>query len=70
MIKLVNEKTGPKKDGTTWTSYGILSEDGQWYNTFSTRIANLAKDYKGRNVTLWATQDEYGFKAHDIRPIE
>lgn len=55
----VTKKTGQKKNGDTWTRYGIVCENGVTYGTFSETVADAARSVKGTGevVALFYTDD-------------
>jgi hypothetical protein len=61
-IEEIAEKTGTKKDGSTWTRWGI-KVDGQFYGTFERECADMAAAAKadGSPVTIEYTTDAKGF---------
>ena len=58
-IDEIEEKTGKKKNGDTWTRYGIKCGNGEIYGTFSKTVAEAARPFVGTGepVTVWYTDD-------------
>lgn len=58
----VEAKKGEKKDGTTYTIYGIKGEDGSLYRTFSESYADIANTAKtsGDKVQIAYQVGKYG----------
>jgi len=70
-IDSIEVKTGKKKDGSTWTRYGIKCGDGKIYGTFSKTVADAAKAFDGTGeiVTLWCTDDGKYQTATGVVPL-
>mgnify|MGYP001561091359 FL=1 len=62
LVEDVSEKTGRKKDGQSWTRYGIKI-NGMWYGTFDKKIADYAREAKnmGEAIRLTYETDAKGY---------
>jgi len=67
-VEHVTSKSGPKKDGTQWTRWGVKDQNGLWYNTFSARVGKNAEALKGQKATIFFTETENGNDLHKILP--
>ncbi len=45
-VKSIQNRTGPKKDGSTYTRYSIETRNNGYFTTFNSAFADLAKDAK------------------------
>lgn len=70
-IEKVTTKTGTKKNGESWTLYGIKIGT-EWFNTFSSTLGELAQELEatGSVVTLTYEEGEYGKNALAIERAE
>jgi len=68
-VKGVSEKTGEKRDGSTYVRYSIKGSDGAWYTTFTPKLGELAKSAKesGARVLIRYTITDYGNDIQDLR---
>ena len=62
-VENMDEKTGAKKDGTTWTKYGVKVA-GTWYGTFDREVADYARAEAaaGREVIVVFDLDAKGYR--------
>lgn len=76
-IKNIQSKTGPKKDGSTYTRYSVETRNNGFFTTFNPAFADLAMDAKssGQEVLIryrangrWKDIDD--IKVADIQPME
>ncbi len=58
IIEKTSSKTG-KTGNKPWTLYGILA-DGAWYNTFDTKLFDIANSSTGKKVTITFCKGEKG----------
>lgn len=68
----IAEKTGTKKDGTSWTLYTIKGEDGMTFGTFSARAASEIEVMDGPVTLTYSTTarggrniESWGEAGHD-----
>lgn len=64
-LEQISEKSGTKKNGQTWTLFGLKVGDA-WYNTFDSNTGEAAKALKGQNVRLFYETTERGNNATGI----
>lgn len=64
-IKKVTEKDGSGPKGP-YTKYGVLLDNGEWYNTFDTEVGGFASDRQGSEVEIIYKDNSYG---HQIQSI-
>lgn len=65
-IKRVTRKEGEGRNGP-WTKFGIMLDNGEWYNTFDTEVGGFAEERgEGARVEISYSDDKYGHQATSI----
>jgi hypothetical protein len=65
VVDRISKKEGTSPKGKKYTRYGIQIE-GQWFNTFDSKIAEEAERNKGQRVTVQYEETSFGKEAKAI----